>query len=167
MSQLYNPTFWRGLSGLDARLVAISAHFLWVCHPPLIVLLQANSSSGHSQREHETSHGSMTRTRWAIDNPKGNSVELDGHKFSPNDSGAPMLCSLACTSMGRHVHIDTCHGGPHDNSEVLHINERLAPNPDQAKDWITHDLYWRRMGEFVTRFFFPACLAYGIQRIQR
>ena len=112
--------------------------------------LQANPSSGHYQKEHETSHGPMTRTRWAIDSPEGNSVEPDGHKFSPNDGGAPMLCNLACTSMGRHVHIDTCYGEPHDNPEVLHINERLVPNPDQAKDWITHDLYWRRMGELGT-----------------
>ena len=54
--------------------------------------------------------------------------------------------------MGRHVHIDTCHGEPHD-PQVLHIKEKLVPNPDQAKDWITHELYWRRMGEFTTFFF--------------
>ena len=130
-------------------------------------LLQANLILGHYQKEHETSHGSMTPIRWAIDSPEGNSVEPSGHKFSPNDGGAPMLCNLACTSMGRHVHIDTCHGEPHDNPEVLHINERLVPNPDQAKDWITHDLYWRRMGEFVTRFSFAARLTYEISRIQR
>jgi hypothetical protein len=127
---------------------------------PFTCSFQTNSSLGHYQQEHETNHGSMSRTRWAIDDPEGNSVELDGHKFSPNDGGAPMLCNLACTSMGRHVHIDSCHGEPHDNPEVVHINERLVPNPDQAKDWITHNLYWRRMGEFVPRFLCssPSCL---------
>jgi hypothetical protein len=44
------------------------------------------------------------------------------------------------------VHIDYCRGDPHNDPEVLHINERMDPNPDQAKDWITHGLYWRRMG---------------------
>src|SRR6266702_2307413 len=114
---------------------------------------QANSSSGHTQQEHETRHGSMSRTRWAIDGPEGNSVELDGRKFSSNDDGAPMLCNLVCTSMGSHVHIDYCRGEPHDNPEILHINEIMVPNPDQEKDWITHGLHWRRMGEFVTRTF--------------
>ena len=111
--------------------------------------LHTNSNSGHAQQEHETRHGSMSRTRWAIDGPEGNSVELDGRKFSSNDDGAPMLCNLVCTSMGRHVHIDYCRGGPHDNPEVLHIDERMVPNPDQEKDWITHGLHWRRMGELV------------------
>ena len=113
--------------------------------------LQADSNLGHAQQEHETRHGSMSRTRWAIDGPEGSSVELDGRKFSSNDDGAPMLCNLVCTSMGRHVHIDYCRGEPHDNPEVLHIDERMVPNPDQDKDWITHGLHWRRMGENVTR----------------
>ena len=118
---------------------------------PFLCSLWAYASTGHAQQEHETRHGSMSRTRWAIDGPEGNSVELDGRKFSSNDDGAPMLCNLVCTSMGRHVHIDYCRGQPHDNPEVLHIDERMVPNPDQDKDWITHGLHWRRMGEFVTR----------------
>ena len=117
----------------------------------LLCSLWADAITGHAQQEHETRHGSMSRTRWAIDGPEGNSVELDGRKFSSNDDGAPMLCNLVCTSMGRHVHIDYCRGQPHDNPEVLHIDERMVPNPDQDKDWITHGLHWRRMGEFVTR----------------
>jgi len=48
--------------------------------------------------------------------------------------------------MGRHVHIDYCRGDPCDNPETQHINERMVPNPDQPKDWITHGLHWRRMG---------------------
>jgi hypothetical protein len=113
---------------------------------------QADFSTGHAQQEHETRHGSMSRTRWAIDGAEGNSIELDGRKFSSNDDGAPMLCNLVCTSMGRHVHIDYCRGDPHDNPEVLHINERMVPNPDQDKDWITHGLHWRRSGKLVSRY---------------
>ncbi|KAN0136073.1 hypothetical protein V8E53_005933 [Lactarius tabidus] len=101
---------------------------------------------GHYQQEHETSHGFTSHTPWVIDSPEGNITELDKHKFPAKDDGAPMLCNLACISIGRHVHIDSCHGEPHDDPQVQHIKERLVPNPDQAKDWITHDLYWRRMG---------------------
>jgi hypothetical protein len=120
---------------------------------------QADSSLGHTQQEHETSHGSMSRTRWAVDGPEGSCIELGGRKFSSNDDGAPMLCNLVCTSMGRHVHIDYCRGDLHDNSEVLHIDERIVPNPDQAKDWITHRLHWRRMGEFIRRTYMEPCLS--------
>ncbi|KAI0250888.1 hypothetical protein BJV78DRAFT_1154831 [Lactifluus subvellereus] len=77
--------------------------------------------AGHPQQEHETRHGSMSRTRWAIDGPDGTSLELEGRKFSSSDDGAPMLCNL-------------------------HIDEIMVPNPDQPKDWITHGLHWRRMG---------------------
>ncbi|KAN0128164.1 hypothetical protein V8E53_014016 [Lactarius tabidus] len=43
------------------------------------------------------SHGSMSRMRWAIDGAEGNSIQLDGRKFSSNNDGAPMLCNLSQT----------------------------------------------------------------------
>ncbi|KAI9443812.1 hypothetical protein H4582DRAFT_1039790 [Lactarius indigo] len=104
---------------------------------------------GHSQKEHRTSHGSMTQSRWAVDGPDGVSLELGGRKFSSDDEGAPMMCNLVCSSMGRHVHIDYCCAGENgfcDGAEVQHINGRMAPDPDRPKDAITHSLYWRRMG---------------------
>jgi hypothetical protein len=108
---------------------------------------QAYPSSGHTRQEHDTRHGSMSRTRWAVDGPEGSCIELGGRKFAENNDGAPMLCNLVCTSMGRHVHIDDCRGDPHD-PEAVHFNARILPNPEQAKDFITHGLHWRRMGEF-------------------
>ncbi|KIM92371.1 hypothetical protein PILCRDRAFT_417 [Piloderma croceum F 1598] len=63
---------------------------------------------GHSQQDHDTRHGSMSQTRWAIDGTDDTSLELDGRKFSSNDDGAPMMCNLVCQAMGRHVHIDYC-----------------------------------------------------------
>ncbi|KAH9014402.1 hypothetical protein EDB85DRAFT_2295948 [Lactarius pseudohatsudake] len=104
---------------------------------------------GHRQREHETSHGSMTQTRWAVDGPDGTSLELGGRKYSSNDEGAPMMCNLVCSSLGRHVHVDYCRAGEDgtcDGAEVQHIGARIFPNPDKPKDWITHGLSWRRMG---------------------
>ncbi|KAI9511013.1 hypothetical protein F5148DRAFT_456359 [Russula earlei] len=91
----------------------------------------------------------MTQTRWAVDGPDGTSLELGGRKFSSNDEGAPMMCNLICSSIGRHVHIDYCctvQGNRWDGAEVRHINARMTPNPDRPKDVITHGLYWRRMG---------------------
>jgi hypothetical protein len=94
----------------------------------------------------------MTQTRWAVDGPDGTSLELGGRKFSSNDEGAPMMCNLVCTSMGRHVHIDYCPAdtnGRCDGEEVQHLNERIVPEPNKHKDAITHRLHWRRMGVFT------------------
>ena len=110
---------------------------------------------GHVQQEHETSHGSMTQTHWAVDGPDGASLELGGRKFSSNDEGAPMMCNLVCSSMGRHVHIDYCRAdsnGPCDTVGVQHINERMLPDPDKPKDAVVHSLYWRRMGSLYAVF---------------
>ncbi|KAH8977863.1 hypothetical protein EDB86DRAFT_2816692 [Lactarius hatsudake] len=104
--------------------------------------------SGHPQQEHETSHGSMSQTRWVIDGSEDTSVELEGRKFASNDEGGPMLCNMVCKSMGRHVHVDICRGSDSHNSETQHIAKRISPNPDQAKDWITHALHWRRMDPY-------------------
>ncbi|PCH41519.1 hypothetical protein WOLCODRAFT_163166 [Wolfiporia cocos MD-104 SS10] len=104
---------------------------------------------GHPQQEHETSHGSMSKTQWAIDGPDGTSVELDGRKFATSDEGAPMLCSLFCRSMGRHLHIDWCRTDPGDvcsGPDHEHIKTRMQPHPQREKDWVNHSLYWRRTG---------------------
>ncbi|OCH90958.1 hypothetical protein OBBRIDRAFT_792770 [Obba rivulosa] len=104
---------------------------------------------GHSQQEHDTSHGSMSRTQWTVDGPDGTALELNGRKFGTNDDGAPMLCSLLCRSMGRHVHIDFCRTDPADRCEGPeheHITARMQPQPERPKDWVSHSLYWRRTG---------------------
>ena len=91
----------------------------------------------------------MTQTRWAVAGPDGTSLEIEGRRFSSNDEGASMLCQFVCKLMGRHVHIANCRsadGGPCYGTDVEHINEKLSPDPDKAKDSITHALYWRRMG---------------------
>ena len=104
---------------------------------------------GHTQQEHETSHGSMTETRWYIEGSDGTGIELEGRKFFSDDEGAPMLCNLVCSSMRRHVHIEYCRtedGVACSGDEIQHINARVNPDPDKHKDAITHRLYWRRMG---------------------
>ncbi|KAJ7246483.1 hypothetical protein C8J57DRAFT_1360578 [Mycena rebaudengoi] len=102
---------------------------------------------GHPQHEHETHHGSMSKTRWAVDGPDGTILELNGRKFGSDDDGAPMMCNLVCQEMGRHVHVDYCRA---DNAvscngpEVQHLKTRMTPNPARAKDWISHSLFWKR-----------------------
>ena len=107
------------------------------------------SPLGHPQQEHETSHGSMSQTRWAVEGPDGTSLEHKGRKYSSNDYGAPMLCNLVCLEMGRHVHVDYCRahdGTPCATAEVQHIPTRMIPNPGRPKDFVTHSLYWKRSG---------------------
>ncbi|KAF9218569.1 hypothetical protein BS17DRAFT_720337 [Gyrodon lividus] len=105
---------------------------------------------GHPQQEHETRHGSMSRTRWTVDGPDDVALEIEGRKFSTNDEGAPMMCNLVCQSMGRHVHIDYCRAddeaGCTGNEEIQHLTKRLQPNPDRQKDALTHNLFWKRSG---------------------
>lgn len=103
---------------------------------------------GHPQQEHDTSHGSMSKTRWALDDEDG-TIELNGHKFGADDDGAPMLCNLVCKEMGRHVHVDYCRAQADVSCQgegVLHINDRMRPDPDKPKDWISHNLFWKRTG---------------------
>ncbi|KAK7025067.1 VWFA domain-containing protein [Favolaschia claudopus] len=103
---------------------------------------------GHPEQEHHTTHGSMSKTSWSVDGPDDTVLELKGRKFASRDEGAPMLCNQFCQDMGRHVHIDYCRratdDAPCDGAELEHIVGRMAPNPDQPKDWISHSLFWKR-----------------------
>ncbi|KAG0701346.1 hypothetical protein DFH29DRAFT_990130 [Suillus ampliporus] len=96
---------------------------------------------GHPQQEHETRHGSMSSSRWAVDGPDDAGLEVEGRRFSSNDEGAPMMCNLVCQAVGRHIHVDYCR-----DPDVQHISKRLLPNPERAKDCVTHNLFWRRAG---------------------
>ncbi|KAH0834248.1 hypothetical protein J3R83DRAFT_11580 [Lanmaoa asiatica] len=106
---------------------------------------------GHQEQEHETSHGSMLHTHWTVDGPDDVPLEIGPHKFSTNDEGAPMMCNIVCGEMGRHVHIDYCRAddeaGCTGNEELQHLTKKLQPDPDRAKDVLTHSLFWKRSGE--------------------
>ncbi|KAF8548563.1 hypothetical protein OG21DRAFT_1606884 [Imleria badia] len=105
---------------------------------------------GHPQQEHETSHGSMSRTRWTVDGPDDVPLEIEGRKFYTNDEDVLMMCNFVCSAMGRHVHIDYCHADDEaactGNEELQHLPRRIHPNPDRAKDVLTHSLFWKRSG---------------------
>ncbi|CEL64063.1 hypothetical protein RSOLAG1IB_11047 [Rhizoctonia solani AG-1 IB] len=103
----------------------------------------------HSQQLHETSHGSMMTTQWAIQGADQDArYELNGRNFGVGDEGAPMLCHLVCSAQGRHVHIDFCReaGNCREVAELKHIDECMHPDPTRPKDWISHRLKWARSG---------------------
>ncbi|KAJ7251441.1 hypothetical protein C8J57DRAFT_674909 [Mycena rebaudengoi] len=104
---------------------------------------------GHPQKEHHTSHGSMSNTIWAVEGLDG-VIELQGHRFASNDDGAPMNCNIVCRDMGRHVHVAYCEADEVTScaspGEIQHATTRITPHPDRPKDWISHSLYWRRSG---------------------
>lgn len=93
----------------------------------------------------------MQHTVWALENSDLSSIEVDGHRFGALDGGAPQLCSMYCSHRGRHVHLDYCRNWPDQcrEAESEHIDERLVPEPDQPKDWISHRLFWARTGVFL------------------
>ncbi len=80
---------------------------------------------------------------------------MEGQRFSTNDEGVPMMCSLVCKSLGRHVHIDYCRAKtPAEcrvNNEVEHIMKKLQPQPDRPKlkDFLAHNLFWKRSGNLI------------------
>jgi hypothetical protein len=135
---------------------------LWFSFNILVQSYFADLSAGHRQQEHETMHGTMSQTGWAIDGSDDGSndgsdngsddgsdyTSVEGRKLSWNDGGV-MLCHLACLSLGRHVHFDISRGSDSHNSEAQHVTERISPDPDDAKDSITHALRWRRTGRLV------------------
>ena len=109
---------------------------------------------GHSQREHSTSHGSMSNTAWLIHGDNEDTVEVEGRKYAAGDSGAPMLCSLVCKSLGRHIHVGTCRSVDGDGacgggSGIQHMDH---PNRDTKEDWISHRVFWERNGEYIIPF---------------
>lgn len=93
----------------------------------------------------------MSNVRWSVDGPDEEGLEVAGRRFSTNDEGAPMMCNLVCQVLGRHVHIDYCRaktpGECRGNNEVQHISRKLQPEPDQPKDYLTHNLFWKRSGK--------------------
>ncbi|KAG8901723.1 hypothetical protein FRC00_005050 [Tulasnella sp. 408] len=100
----------------------------------------------HLQPEHDTAHGSMERTAWAVEGNADAVVEVQGRKFAAQDDGAPQLCSSICRNLGRHAHIDYCRSAKEECKEVGHIDVPMLPNRNRPKDWVSHKVFWERTG---------------------
>ncbi|GBB95541.1 hypothetical protein RclHR1_02560001, partial [Rhizophagus clarus] len=104
---------------------------------------------GHVQI-HDTRHGNMTQTEFTITG-ESNEFEYAGHKLRVGDQGVFVLCNLHCKDLGRHRHIDYCQNAENcklgnQGQDIQHINEKVHPNPDKPKDFISHKLFWERTG---------------------
>ncbi|GBC07437.1 hypothetical protein RclHR1_07470002 [Rhizophagus clarus] len=102
---------------------------------------------GHKQI-HDTRHGNMTQTEFT---GESNEFEYAGHKLRVGDQGVFVLCNLHCKDLGRHRHIDYCQSAENcklgnQGQDIQHINEKVHPNPDKSKDFISHKLFWERTG---------------------
>ncbi|PKY47221.1 hypothetical protein RhiirA4_462349, partial [Rhizophagus irregularis] len=97
---------------------------------------------GHVQQTHDTRHGNITRIEFS-------GKEYAGHILKVGDQGAFVPCNLA--SLGRHRHIDYCRNEENcklgnQGQDIQHINEKVQPNPEKPKDFISHKLFWERTG---------------------
>ncbi|CAG8529874.1 17251_t:CDS:10, partial [Acaulospora morrowiae] len=104
----------------------------------------------HPQPLHETKHGNMIQTEFTSEVDE---FVYAGHKLQIGDCGTFVLCSLYCKDkeMRRHRHIDYCKDEETcklnaNHPDILHINAPVNPNPDRAKDYISHRLFWKRTG---------------------
>ena len=91
----------------------------------------------------------MEQTKWFLEEETAG-VEVGGHKYGSGDSGAPMLCSLVCKSMGRHAHVADCvsgeDGGCAGGSELQHIANTRGHAVKGSMDWVSHNIYWKKSG---------------------
>jgi hypothetical protein len=127
-----------------------------VCVTPLrYKVTSTNRFAGHPQQEHDTRHGSMEQTTWFLEEER-EGIEVGGHKYGSGDSGAPMLCSLVCKSLGRHAHITDCIAGENGQcaggAEMQHVKPTRQVVRGVAKDWVTHNLYWKKSGQYFNSY---------------
>ncbi|CAB4389102.1 unnamed protein product [Rhizophagus irregularis] len=100
---------------------------------------------------HDTGYGIMTQTEFTGED---NEFEYAGYKLRVGDQGTFFLCNLFCKGLGRHRHIDYCQNvinckDGNQGRDIQHINEKVLPNPDKPKDFISHishKLFWKRTG---------------------
>ena len=91
----------------------------------------------------------MTNAVWFVHGGDDVSADIEGQKYAPGDSGAPMLCSLLCKSLGRHIHDYMCRSADDDGvcgggPGIQHIND---PDGNEHEDLISHHIFWERSGE--------------------
>jgi hypothetical protein len=87
----------------------------------------------------------MSQTVWVVEGDDDATLEVEGHKYATGDNGAPMLCSMLCKALGRHVHIDACR--PDDDGNCVGVGIQHINRPHSTQDWITHRLFWARSGK--------------------
>lgn len=106
----------------------------------------------------------MEKSAWVIEGDDDNTLELHGRKYASGDSGAPMLCSMVCKAMGRHVHVSPCRAESAlecTEEGIQHIQRKDAK---VEQDWVSHRLFWARSGSL---FLTPSFLLAGLTRMSQ
>lgn len=92
----------------------------------------------------------MSNTIWVVHGDEDDEINVEGRRYAAGDSGAPLLCSLVCKSLGRHIHIDTCRfneeGVCGGGLGVQHIPDSTGRTPE---DLVTHRVFWQRAGQYL------------------
>ncbi|THH07999.1 hypothetical protein EW146_g9130 [Bondarzewia mesenterica] len=84
----------------------------------------------------------MSAARRLVDSPD-DTVELDRHKFGSENDGARGCISRA----SRTRRFLPCTRPTMPRRRGQHITKaRMRPFPDREKDWVSHRLYWARLG---------------------
>ena len=90
----------------------------------------------------------MINSIWFVHGDEGHKIEVERRKYAAGDSGSPMLCSLVCKTLRRHVHVDDCRANEDGvcggGDAVQHLDDSYISRP---QDLITHRLFWERSGE--------------------
>ena len=112
----------------------------------------------------------MEQTKWFLEQ-ETEGVDVGGHKYGSGDSGAPMLCSLVCKSMGRHVHVTDCVAGERGQCaggpEVEHITTTRVGGVKDPMDWVSHNLYWKKSGSWSNLQFLAITDLSQVSKVQR
>ena len=96
----------------------------------------------------------MEKSAWVIEGDDDTTLDLEGRTYARGDSGAPLLCSMVCKAMGRHVHVSRCLAESAlecKEEGIQHIQRKEAK---VEQDWVSHRLFWARSGSSFT----PSCL---------
>jgi hypothetical protein len=100
----------------------------------------------------------MSNTIWFVHGNE-DEINVEGRRYASGDSGAPLLCSLVCKTLRRHIHIDTCRSGQAEQCGgglgVQHIPDS---NGGTQEDLVTHRVFWERSGWYLSIVFnrFPS-----------
>ncbi|KAJ3120912.1 hypothetical protein HK098_004124 [Nowakowskiella sp. JEL0407] len=119
--------------------------------------------TGHTSL-HDTDHGNMVNAHFA--GAAGSKYMLDNFIYSAGNDARVFLCSTFCNNLGRHKHITFCEENRctkvESRNAYKHIDtkDKIYPEPDRQKDYISHVEFWRRSGfadPYNTRLEFSLC----------
>lgn len=92
----------------------------------------------------------MSNAIWFV-HGNDDEIHVEGRRYAAGDSGAPLMCSQVCKSLGRHIHIDTCRSGEAGECGGG-LGFQHIPNSTgrTQEDLVTHRVFWQRSGWYLS-----------------